>query len=93
MKIYIDLTKDFGRDASISFEDKFIDAYPDDLKKAIAFNINALLTAFGGLTTAVIDNSVRNLDHGAHPLMDRLMENLEAFTRATVQEMEEDIKH
>ena len=82
MKIQLDLSKDFGRKASIIFKEHISDSYPDAIKEELAIDLEALFKVFGSLAISIVEDAYPN----SPSLIEDLMGCLEEFIRTKMQE-------
>ncbi len=81
MNIQVKLNKDFGRSASIAFDENISDCLTEREKERLESDLNALLKVFGGLTVAVIEDACSgSREPERTEFIEDLMANLERFT-------------
>jgi hypothetical protein len=82
MKVHLDLSKDFGKKASLLFKEHISDSYPDAVKEELAIDLEALFKVFGGLAISVVEDAYPHSPILIEELMDYLLE----FARNRVQD-------
>jgi hypothetical protein len=85
MRITLDLREDFGREASIAFEEAVSDRYPEIVKEELRTDLDAFLRVVGGLALAVVEDGASYTQESRRTdLIEGLMEVLEKFSQEKV---------